>query len=48
MPFVKVKVSREDSAEIAIGFREGGTGRPIVLVCGYPLDGDSWGAVAST
>ena len=46
MPFVKV--GREDSAEIAIRFRDRGAGRPIVLVCGYPLDGGSWGAVAST
>jgi peroxiredoxin len=46
VPFVKV--GRGDSAEIAIQFRDQGVGRPIVLVDGYPLDGDSWGAVAST
>jgi non-heme chloroperoxidase len=46
VPFVKV--GRQDSAEIAIHFRDHGAGRPIVLVDGYPLGGDSWGAVAST
>ena len=40
MPFVKV--GRENSAEIAIHFRDHGAGRPIVLVHGYPLDGNSW------
>lgn len=43
-----VKVGQEDSAPIAMRFRDRGAGRPTVLVCGYPLDGDSWGAVAST
>jgi pimeloyl-ACP methyl ester carboxylesterase len=33
---------------ITIRFRDHGAGRPIVLVHGYTLDGDSWGAVAST
>ena len=46
MPFVNV--GREDSGEIAIRFRAGGAGRPTGLVCGYRLDGDSLGAVAST
>jgi non-heme chloroperoxidase len=46
VPFVKV--GQEDGAEIAIHFRDHRAGRPIVLVDGYPLDGDSWGAVAST
>jgi non-heme chloroperoxidase len=40
MPFVKV--GRENSAEIAIHFSDHGAGRPIVLVHGYPLDGNSW------
>jgi len=40
VPFVKV--GRENSAEIAIHFRDHGAGRPIVLVHGYPLDGNSW------
>jgi non-heme chloroperoxidase len=40
VPFVKV--GRENSAEIAIHFRDHGAGDPIVLVHGYPLDGNSW------
>jgi hypothetical protein len=46
VPFVEV--GREGSAEIAVRFRDRGAGRRIVLVCGYPLDGDSRGVVAST
>ena len=46
MPFVKV--GQEDRGETAIRFRARGAGGPIVLVCGHPLDGDSWGAVACT
>ena len=46
MPFVKV--GPQGGAEIAMRFRARGAGRPIVLVCGCPLDGDSWSAVAST
>jgi non-heme chloroperoxidase len=37
-----VKVGRENSADIAIHYRDHGSGRPIVLVHGYPLDGNSW------
>jgi non-heme chloroperoxidase len=40
VPFVKV--GRENSADIAIHYRDHGAGRPIVLVHGYPLDGNSW------
>lgn len=40
MPFVKV--GTENSAEIAIHYRDHGAGPPIVLVHGYPLDGNSW------
>jgi hypothetical protein len=43
-----VNVGREDSGETAIRVRARGAGRRTVLVCGYRLDGDSWGAVAST
>jgi pimeloyl-ACP methyl ester carboxylesterase len=40
MPFVKV--GTENSADIEIHYRDHGSGRPIVLVHGYPLDGNSW------
>jgi non-heme chloroperoxidase len=40
MPFVKVGV--ENSADIEIHYRDHGVGRPIVLIHGYPLDGNSW------
>jgi non-heme chloroperoxidase len=37
-----VKVGRENSADIQIHYNDHGAGRPIVLVHGYPLDGNSW------
>jgi non-heme chloroperoxidase len=40
MPFVTVGV--ENSAEIQIHYRDHGQGKPIVLIHGYPLDGNSW------
>jgi non-heme chloroperoxidase len=40
MPFVKV--GRENSADIEIHYNDHGSGRPIVLIHGYPLNGDSW------
>jgi non-heme chloroperoxidase len=40
MPFVKV--GTENSAEIEIHYRDHGSGRPIILIHGYPLDGNSW------
>jgi non-heme chloroperoxidase len=40
MPFVKV--GRENSADIEIHYNDHGSGRPVVLVHGYPLDGNSW------
>ncbi len=40
MPFVKV--GAENSADIEIHYRDHGTGRPIVLIHGYPLNGNSW------
>jgi non-heme chloroperoxidase len=40
MPFVKVGV--ENSADIEIHYRDHGSGRPIVLIHGYPLNGNSW------
>src|SRR6201996_2322334 len=41
MPYVKV--GTENSADIEIHYNDHGTGKPIVLIHGYPLDADSWG-----
>jgi len=40
MPFVTA--GRENSADIQIHYRDRGEGTPIVLIHGYPLDGNSW------
>jgi non-heme chloroperoxidase len=40
MSFVKVGV--ENGADIEIHYRDHGSGRPIVLIHGYPLNGISW------
>ena len=40
MPFVRV--GNENSAEIDIHYNDHGAGKPIVLIHGYPLDGNSW------
>jgi non-heme chloroperoxidase len=40
MPFVKV--GTENSADIEIHYNDHGAGRPIVLIHGYPLNGNSW------
>jgi non-heme chloroperoxidase len=40
MPYVKV--GTENSADIEIHYNDHGSGKPIVLVHGYPLDGNSW------
>ena len=40
MPFVTV--GEENGADIRIHFNDHGSGRPIVLIHGYPLDGNSW------
>jgi non-heme chloroperoxidase len=37
-----VKVGTENSADIEIHYRDHGQGKPIVLIHGYPLDGNSW------
>ena len=41
MPFVKV--GTENSADIEIHYRDHGSGKPIILIRGYPLDGNSLG-----
>ncbi len=38
----RVKVGTENSADIEIHYEDHGSGPPIVLVHGYPLDGNSW------
>jgi non-heme chloroperoxidase len=40
MPYLSV--GTENSADILIHYRDHGTGRPSVLIHGYPLDGNSW------
>jgi non-heme chloroperoxidase len=40
VPFVTV--GTENSAEIRIHYNDHGAGRPIILIHGYPLDGNSW------
>ena len=37
-----VTVGRENSADIDIYYEDHGTGRPVVLIHGYPLNGRSW------
>src|ERR1700722_6803030 len=37
-----VKVGTENSTDIEIHYRDHGSGKPIVLIPGYPLDGNSW------
>jgi non-heme chloroperoxidase len=46
MPFVKVGV--ENRADIGIHYRDHGFGHPIVLIHGYPLNGNSWERQEST
>lgn len=40
MPYLTV--GRENSADIDIHYDDHGTGRPVVLIHGYPLNADSW------
>jgi pimeloyl-ACP methyl ester carboxylesterase len=40
MPFVAV--GQENSAPIKIYYEDHGTGRPVVLIHGFPLDGRAW------
>ena len=37
-----VRVGTKNSADIAIHYNDHGSGKPIVLIHGYPLDGNSW------
>ncbi|MFB9640649.1 alpha/beta fold hydrolase, partial [Streptomyces spiralis] len=38
----KVTVGQENSDLINIHYEDHGSGRPVVLIHGYPLDGQSW------
>ena len=38
----RVTVGTENSAPIEIHYEDHGTGQPVVLIHGYPLDGNSW------
>jgi pimeloyl-ACP methyl ester carboxylesterase len=38
----RLTVGTENSAEIQIHYEDHGSGRPVVLIHGYPLDGNSW------
>ncbi|MDN3020545.1 alpha/beta hydrolase [Streptomyces sp. S.PB5] len=40
MPYITV--GEENSAEIELYYEDHGTGQPVVLIHGYPLDGHSW------
>src|SRR3954470_10333720 len=37
-----LKVGTENSEDILIHYRDHGDGQPVVLIHGYPLDGNSW------
>lgn len=40
MPFLSV--DRENSADLRLYYEDHGSGRPVVLIHGWPLDGSSW------
>ena len=40
MPYITV--GRENSADIELYYEDHGSGQPVVLIHGYPLDGHSW------
>ena len=40
MPYIKV--GTENGADIELHYNDHGTGKPIVLIHGYPLSGNSW------
>jgi non-heme chloroperoxidase len=37
-----IKVGTENGADISLHYNDHGVGKPIVLIHGYPLDGNSW------
>jgi non-heme chloroperoxidase len=38
----KVTVGRQNSDDVEIYYEDHGTGQPVVLIHGYPLNGHSW------
>lgn len=38
----KIKVGRQNSTDIELHYEDQGDGQPVVLIHGYPLDGNSW------
>ncbi|GAA4938842.1 bromoperoxidase [Streptomonospora halophila] len=38
----RIKVGSENSADIELHYEDKGSGRPVVLIHGFPLDGNSW------
>lgn len=38
----KITVGTENSASIELNYEDHGSGQPVVLIHGYPLNGDSW------
>jgi pimeloyl-ACP methyl ester carboxylesterase len=38
----KITVGRENSVDIDLHYEDKGSGQPVVLIHGYPLDGNSW------
>ena len=37
-----IKVGTENGSDIELHYNDHGAGKPIVLIHGYPLDGNSW------
>jgi pimeloyl-ACP methyl ester carboxylesterase len=38
----RIKVGTENSSDIEVHYEDKGSGQPVVLIHGYPLDGNSW------
>ncbi|MCR3750298.1 alpha/beta fold hydrolase [Lentzea californiensis] len=38
----RIKVGTENSTDVELHYEDKGDGRPVVLIHGYPLDGNSW------
>ncbi|MFC9285258.1 alpha/beta fold hydrolase [Streptomyces sp. NPDC057052] len=38
----RIKVGTENSTDIEVHYEDMGSGQPVVLIHGYPLDGNSW------
>ncbi|MDQ1040956.1 non-heme chloroperoxidase [Streptomyces sp. V3I8] len=38
----RIKVGTENSTDIEVHYEDKGAGQPVVLIHGYPLDGNSW------